>query len=182
MIVRMVQSRRQQNTGRIGNYQRPHEIQVRFRAETLTWVPMNEMRQPNLTRQMSQLSHGGFQTHYDVADAWCQRSNQSTGKVSNSPRASRMQETRTTFWHDAVEKQVKRIHKAMQVFDWDITEAMKRLIGYKQINCHMVFDVKMACVVTRESIWIGFLVAALNDLCIMAADIGNAYLNAECQE
>jgi hypothetical protein len=54
-----------------------------------------------------------------------------------------MQETGTTFWHDAVEKEMKGIHKAMQVFEGDITEAMKRLIGYQQINCHMAFDIKM---------------------------------------
>jgi Reverse transcriptase (RNA-dependent DNA polymerase) len=112
----------------------------------------------------------------------------------------------TTFWHDAIEKEMKRIREAMQEFNGDIIEARKRLIGYQQINCHMVFDVKMeglarkaryvagghtteipksltyASVVTRESVRIGFLIAALNDLNVMAADIGNAYLNADCRE
>jgi hypothetical protein len=115
-------------------------------------------------------------------------------------------ETGTTFWHDAIEKQMKRIREAMQEFDGDLAEAKKRLIGYQQINCHMIFDIKMeglarkaryvagghttetpksltyASVVTRESVRIGFLIAALNDLQIMAADIGNAYLNADCRE
>jgi hypothetical protein len=39
-----------------------------------------------------------------------------------------------------------------------------------------------ASVVTRESVRVGFLIAALNDLEIMAADVGNAYLNADCRE
>jgi len=37
-------------------------------------------------------------------------------------------------------------------------------------------------VVSRESVHIAFLVAALNDLDIFAADVGNAYLNAPCCE
>ena len=70
----------------------------------------------------------------------------------------------------------------------------------------MIFDIKMAGLVHKaclvggghttdtpssityssvlscDSRWIAFLVAALNDLDIMAADIGNAYLNAPCCE
>ena len=37
-------------------------------------------------------------------------------------------------------------------------------------------------VVSRESVKIAFLVAALNGLDIMSCDIGNAYLNAACRE
>ena len=39
-----------------------------------------------------------------------------------------------------------------------------------------------ASVVSRDSVRIGFLIAALNDLDILAGDIGNAYLNAPCKE
>jgi Reverse transcriptase (RNA-dependent DNA polymerase) len=34
----------------------------------------------------------------------------------------------------------------------------------------------------RESVQLGFLIAVLNDLEIMAANVGNAYLNADCWE
>ena len=37
-------------------------------------------------------------------------------------------------------------------------------------------------VVSRDSTRIAFLVAALNNLDILACDISNAYLNAPCQE
>ena len=37
-------------------------------------------------------------------------------------------------------------------------------------------------IVSRESVKIAFLIAALNDLDIMSCDIGNAYLNAPCRE
>jgi Reverse transcriptase (RNA-dependent DNA polymerase) len=39
-----------------------------------------------------------------------------------------------------------------------------------------------ASVVSRDSVRIGFLYAALNDLGIMSADIQGAYLNATCKE
>ena len=37
-------------------------------------------------------------------------------------------------------------------------------------------------VVSRESVRIAFTVAALNDLDVLIADIGIAYLNADCRE
>ena len=37
-------------------------------------------------------------------------------------------------------------------------------------------------VVSRDSVRIAFLVAALNDLDILACDIQNAYLTADCRE
>ena len=66
--------------------------------------------------------------------------------------------------------------------------------GYKEIPCHMVFDVKMdftwkarfvagghvtdppstltySSVVSRESVRIAFLIAALNDLQVCVADV-----------
>ena len=79
------------------------------------------------------------------------------------------------------------------------------LNGYQEIRCHMIFDVKMdfirkarfvmngsttetpislchSSVVSRDSIRLAFLFAALNDLDVFACDIGNAYLNSPCKE
>jgi hypothetical protein len=78
-------------------------------------------------------------------------------------------------------------------------------VGYQEIECHMVFDVKMdltrkarfvagghttetptsltyLSVVSRDSVRIAFLLAALLDVDVMSCDISNAYLNAPCQE
>ena len=78
-------------------------------------------------------------------------------------------------------------------------------VGFQHIDCHWVFDIKMdftrkarfvagghmteppssltySSVVSRETVRIALTIAALNDLDIMAADIGNAYLNAPCRE
>ena len=78
--------------------------------------------------------------------------------------------------------------------------------GYQQINCHMIFTVKIenfrrkaryvagghttdapatltyASVVGRETVRIALTLAALNDLEVKAADIENAYLTAPNKE
>jgi Reverse transcriptase (RNA-dependent DNA polymerase) len=77
--------------------------------------------------------------------------------------------------------------------------------NYQFVLCHMVFNVKMdltrkarfvagghmtdppkdttySSVVSRDSIRIAFLIAALNDLEILACDIQGAYLNTETKE
>jgi hypothetical protein len=43
-------------------------------------------------------------------------------------------------------------------------------------------SITYSSVVSRDSICIAFLLVALNDVDILAADIGNAYLNADCRE
>ena len=39
-----------------------------------------------------------------------------------------------------------------------------------------------ASIVSRDSVCIGFLLAALNDLDVLGADVADAYLNAPCHE
>lgn len=109
-------------------------------------------------------------------------------------------ETGTDFWQRAIEKEMRAINCAFEFRDDD-----KMPVGYQKIDCHMIFDVKItlerkaryvagghqteptkeitfASVVSRDSIRIGFLVAALNDLDILSADISGAYLNAKAAE
>jgi hypothetical protein len=120
-------------------------------------------------------------------------------------------ETGTDFWWQAIQKEMKKV---MIAFDYDesitpeqIREGLSKgdYVGFQEIKCHMIFDVKMdltrkarfvagghmteppasitySSVVSRDSVRLAFLLAALNDLDIMACDIGNAYLNAPCRE
>ncbi len=109
--------------------------------------------------------------------------------------------TGTTFWKDAIDKEMRNNALAFKFNSDD-----KVPIGYKEIKCHMIFEIKMvglvrkarfvagghltdppkdsvySSVVTRESVRIMLLVAALNDLDILGADIQNAYLQAETKE
>ena len=110
-------------------------------------------------------------------------------------------ETGTTFWRDAIEKEMRNVMPAFKILGDD--EEVP--VGYKRIPCHMVFDVKMdftrkarlvagghvtdppstltySSVVSRDSVRIAFLIAALNGLDVCAADVGNAYLNAPTRE
>ena len=109
-------------------------------------------------------------------------------------------ETGTDFWQRSIEKEMKNIDCAFE-FPAD----GKAPVGYQKIDCHMIFDVKMtlerkaryvagghqtqptkditfASVVSRDSIRIAFLIAALNDLDVLSADISGAYLNANAAE
>lgn len=97
----------------------------------------------------------------------------------------------------------KEMKTVFPVFEF-LYEGAVKLIGYQQITCHLVFDIKMdftrkarfvagghmtcaplsityASVVMRESVCIALLIVALNDLEI-AGDVQGAYLNAPCRE
>jgi hypothetical protein len=109
-------------------------------------------------------------------------------------------EAGTTFWHDALNLEIKNVGAAFQVVDSDYVIPTQ----YQKINCHFIFDVHMnvqrkvrlcagghadppaaityASVVCRESVRIALTIAALNDLRVMSADIQNAYLNSPCYE
>ena len=107
-------------------------------------------------------------------------------------------ENGNTLWMDAIEKELKSVKVAFKILDDN--ESIPP--GYQEINCHFVFDVKMedfrrkarlvagghmteppktityASVVSRETVRIALMMAALNALEVKASDIQNAYLTA----
>ena len=114
------------------------------------------------------------------------------------------EENGDTLWWDAICKEMKNVRPAFEVWEKDISELPP---GYQQITAHMIFDVKMgenfrrkaryvadghktktpaamcySSVVSRDSVRIALTIAALNDLDILACDIQNAYLTADCRE
>jgi hypothetical protein len=110
--------------------------------------------------------------------------------------------TNTDYWRRAIEKEMKNVRPAFNI----LPAGARRPVARQEIRCHMIFDVKLgdltrkarlvagghmtdppasmtySSVVSRESVRIAFLIAALNGLDVLSADIGNAYLNAECRE
>ena len=115
------------------------------------------------------------------------------------------EETQTTYWRDAINEEMKKI-KEMEAFKI-YNGKPEDLFGYKQISTHMIFDIKLgenfrrkarlvadghktdppssvtySSVVSRDSVRICLLIAALNDLDLQAADVENAYLLAKCRE
>jgi hypothetical protein len=119
-------------------------------------------------------------------------------------------ETGTDLWTTAIKKEMGKVRVAFERWDEGTLEQArdgKILVGYQEIGCHMIFDVKMdgsftrkarlvagghttetpasitySSVVSRESVRLAFTIAGLNDLDVFAADISNAYLHAPCRE
>lgn len=109
-----------------------------------------------------------------------------------------------TLWRDAIRKEMMNVRIAFTVLEGGKKDVPN---GYQFVKCHMVFNIKLSenfrqkarfvagghttetpviltysSVVSCDSVWIGFLVAALNSLDIQAADIQNAYISAPCRE
>ena len=116
--------------------------------------------------------------------------------------------TNTDLWRKAINKEMSRVKVAWKTHDSNTPQEVREgkvpeLTGFQEIGCHIIFDIKMdftrkarfvagghtteapssltySSVVSRDSIRIAFLVAALNNLDIMSCDLENAYLNAPC--
>ena len=108
-------------------------------------------------------------------------------------------ENGNTLWRDSLRKEMKAVAKAFEV----LPEGAPPPVGHTKIGCHIIWDVKAdftrkaryvaegyrtdppaalcyASVVSRESVRLAFLIAALNDLDVLAADLGNAFINSPC--
>ena len=109
-----------------------------------------------------------------------------------------------TLWWDAICKEMRNVHPAFEVFEGSEDDFPK---DYQFMRYHKIFDLKFgenfqrkarlvagghmtdtpntltySSVVSRDSIRIALTIAALNELSLMACDIQNAYLTAECRE
>ena len=111
------------------------------------------------------------------------------------------QENGDSQWCEAICNEMRYLRPAFKVWE---KEGEHIPPGYQQIECHMIFDVKMgknfrhkamgghttetptsltySSVVSRDSVRIILLAAALNRVQVMACDIQNAYLTANCCE
>jgi hypothetical protein len=105
----------------------------------------------------------------------------------------------TDYWQRALNKEMSKVKVAWNAHD-NITPddiqsgKVKDMIGFQEIGCHIVFDIKMdfmrkarfctgghttdtlmammySSVVPRDSVQIGFMLAALNGLDVMACCI-----------
>jgi len=110
-------------------------------------------------------------------------------------------ENGNTLWEDSVKLEMKNSRVAFETYDGDPSDLAKQ--GYQQITAHMIFDIKLSenfrrkarlvadghklptpssvtysSVVSRDSIRILLLIAALNDLEIFSADVQSAFLSA----
>ena len=112
-------------------------------------------------------------------------------------------ENNNTYWAEAIHEEMEKIKGAVRIYDG----TPKDLIGYQQITGHIIFDVKLgegfrrkarfvgdghktrtpssvtySSVVSRDSVRIMLMIAALNNLEIEGADIENAYSTVPYRE
>ena len=106
-----------------------------------------------------------------------------------------------TLWQDSIKKEMKNSKVAFSLQP----RGASIPVGSTEITCHLVFDIKLdmtrkaryvagghltdvppsmtySSVVSRDTVRIGFLMAALNDLDVMTLDIQNAFLSAPTGE
>ena len=105
------------------------------------------------------------------------------------------------LWQTAIEKEWKNSRVAFKLLE----RGQPPPVGFKEITCHLIFDLKLdmtrkaryvagghltdvpthmtySSVVGRETVRIGMLMAALNGLELLAGDIQNAFLEAPTKE
>jgi hypothetical protein len=113
-------------------------------------------------------------------------------------------ENGNNLWWEAICKEMKNVRPAFEKWEKSPGELPP---GFQKIKCHMIFDIKMgenfrrkarlvangneteapatltySSVVSRDSVRIALTIASLNQLEILACDIQNAYLTADCRE
>jgi hypothetical protein len=119
--------------------------------------------------------------------------------------------TGTDLWRQVINKEMSRVKVAWATHEGHTTQEVREgkvteFIGFQEINCHIVFDIKIdfmrkahfvagghtttapsssmmyLSVMFHDSVRLAFLITALNDIDIMSCDLENAYLNAPCCE
>ncbi len=110
--------------------------------------------------------------------------------------------TGTSFWHDAIELEMKNVQVAFDV----LPDGVAPPSDHQDMKCHMIFDIRMedfchkvrlvarghmtrapatltyASILLQETMWIALLMAVLNNVDIWAADVLNAYITAPCRK
>ena len=143
-----------------------------------------------------------------IVAAVCQRYHKRTHKFGiEVPKTSKRaleidKENGNHLWCDAIEKEMTSVKVAFKILPGNESPP----IGYQQMSCHMIFDVKLdgfkrkarlvagghtteapavmtyASVVSRQTVRIALALAALNDLEVKTSDVQSAYLTSPCEE
>ncbi len=97
----------------------------------------------------------------------------------------------STLWVDAIVKEMKNVRVAFNALEDNRNVAH----GFQFVKYHMISDIKMlkkmtndpatytyTSVIMHKTVCITLMLAALNSLEVMTADIMNAYITAPCKE
>ena len=198
------------------------DIQIQWKDGSTNWLPLNEVKESCPI----ELAEYAIANKIDTEPAfkwWIKHALRNRDRMIGRLQAQRIRKGRMKFgieipgtveqaialdakngnslWQDAIKKEMKNARVAFSL----LPRGEKPPVGYKEITCHLVFDLKLdmtqkaryvagghltdvpasmtySSVVSRDTVRIGFLVAALNDLGILAGDIQNAFLEAPVGE
>ena len=196
------------------------DLKVKWEGGETSYIPLKDIKESNAVEVAEYAVRAGIED--EPAFAWWYRQALKQREVIINKISSRVRKQSkfgitiprnfeeavsldkrngNTLWQDATKKEMKNVEIAFDFLD----DGREVPIGFKSIECHLVYDVKFdltrkaryvggghrtkvpasmtySSVVSRDSVRVMFLIAALNDLNIKMCDIGNAYLNAETRE
>ena len=207
-------------------------LQVKWKDDSTNWIPLSELKEANpievaeyaVSNQIAEEPafvwwvHDVLRQRHRIINKVKSRYWKTTQKfgielpksVEDAYELDR--KNGNTFWRDAIAKEMARVIQAFEPHANITPEDVRKgryqpLLGFQEMKCHMIFDIKMdgkftrkarlvagghmveapvaitySSVVSRDSVRIAFLIAALNDLEVYAADVTNAYINADTAE
>lgn len=149
------------------------------------WVPYTQKHYKRISVLTAQKSHK-FGIEVSTTLKWALEIDHITG---------------TDYWQKAIAEEMLHVRPAFEILQC----GSKQPIASKWIPCHMIFNVKMdfmqkakfvagghitdpptsitySSIVACDSVHLTFLIAALNDLEILSANVRNAYLKATTKE
>ena len=196
------------------------DIQVRWDDHSTSWLPLSTIKESNPI-QLAEFAVANDLAQEPAFRWWIYKVLKKRDRIINKARRCRKSKMKfgvevptkvpeavaldkkngNTLWQEAIKKEMKNSRMAFHLLGKDD----KPPVGFKEITCHLVFDVKMdlmrkaryvagghltdppssmtyASVVSRDSARIALLLAALSDLNVLASDIQNAYLHAGTKE
>ena len=141
-----------------------------------------------------------------VKSKYWQRTHKYGIQVPKNPREAYEldRQNGNTLWSDGIDEEKKKV---IVSFQESKESDPSKLVGFQEITTHWIFDIKLgenfrrkarlvadghktdtpasvtySTVVSRDSVRLCLLLAALNDLDVQSGDIENAYLTAPCRE
>lgn len=197
------------------------QLLVRWKDGTQQWIPLKDLKESNPV-DVAEYAVSRNISHYPAFAWWVdyvikkKRAIISSVKARTTKKSHKYgievpksiedamridHETGTTYWKDALDKEMFEVGRAIDILD----EGVAAPVGYTKSSGHLIFDIKMdlsrkarwvkdghktpdsttssyAGVVSRESVRIALTYAHLHGLDVCAADVKNAYLQAPSSE
>ena len=198
------------------------DVQVRWKDQSTGWISLTDIKQSNPI-EVAEFAVAAGLSKEPAFNWWALKTLKRRDRIIKRLKVQRVRKGRmkfgieipgtveqakkldmangNTLWQDAITKEMKNSRVAFKLLE----RGENPPVGFKEITCHIIFDLKLdmtrkaryvagghltdvptsmtySSVVSRDTVRIGFLVAALNDLDILAGDIQNAFLEAPTKE